>query len=338
MESASLVHEPIFCAKLNQIQHLEATLRTVLWQSYGRLLPALAYMALSFTTVVAQEKPKYRMGAGDVVRIQVLNHPELSLQTTLDRDGSLLLPQLDTTVNARNLTESDLSDQLTRLYRTSDPTITQVRVNVVEFKSRSVRVTGEVKAQGLYGFPEIPDVYSVILEAGGPTAIADMTRVQVFRKGEIIPVDVSAFQRGEKTLPDLLPGDQIFVPAQASEVAVTGAQFQVLGSVRVPGVYPWNEAQSVYTALALSGGPLPEANLRKVSLARVTPTGLVSYELDVEAMLFEGKTDVDIGLEQGDTITIKSKAFGPGTLARGLVLFLPLITTLTSLIVVIDNQ
>jgi polysaccharide export outer membrane protein len=271
--------------------------------------------------------------------------PDLTGQVTVGSDGTIELPMLGK-VQAEGRTPEELARDLTQRYRRVDPGIAEVLVQVREYNSRSVTVVGEIHSPGRYPFRSIPGLWEVLLQAGGATPTADLERVQIVRKDSlsqepvILTVNVSSMLDGEvpADLPDLQPRDTIVVPTRDVTLAsAAGASFQVLGSVRNPGVYRLSAAETLAEALAISGGPLPEANLKKIHLTRSGTEGLVAYELNLESVLYEGKPISNFKLEDGDTVTIPSKTFGPGTVARGLVLFLPLITSLTSLIVVLDR-
>lgn len=291
----------------------------------------------------AQEEPEYRVGPQDVVKITVWNHPDWSGNATVNHDGKLLIAPFGE-IEAEGLTEKELGAELYNRYRILDTDISEVLVAVVEYKSRNVTIVGEVRNPGTYAFRVIPDLWEVITKAaGGPTATADLGRVQIGRREKelrTMTVDLSGALDGvfPDSLPGLLPFDTINVPTLTGETTVaTGSTFQVLGAVNTPGVYGLSTAGTVVEALARAGGPIPEANLSKVQLTRTTPTGVVAYKMDLNSLLFEGKPLADFDLKEGDTLTVPTKAFGIGSVGRGILVLLPLVTSLTSLIVVLND-
>lgn len=142
-----------------------------------------------------------------------------------------------------------------------------------------VLVTGQVEEPGLITIPESADLWMAIQEAGGVLAGADLRRVVLMRGTEETIVDVRGFLgRSGAELPDLRPGDTIFVPAEpgAPVAGASGGSFLsiealdgkvfVLGAVNAPGLYDWSPDLNGYTALSLAGGPTPAADLGAVRL------------------------------------------------------------------------
>ena len=132
-------------------------------------------------TLRAQAESDYRLGPGDVVHLQVLGRSDLSGDATLDDSGNLSLPLIGT-VEVANRTTAELGAQLTQRYGILDPRVSQVIVSVGQYNSRRVTVVGEVRSPGRYSFRTIPGLWDVLLEAGGPTAAADLSQVQIVRQ------------------------------------------------------------------------------------------------------------------------------------------------------------
>ena len=266
--------------------------------------------------LMASAEGEYRVGAEDVILIQISERPDLSGQMRVDVEGNLLLPLLGS-VQAKGMTTAELVTELTRRYNIVDPTITKVVASVSEFNSRNVTVVGEVRNPGKYGFQDIPDLWQVILGAGGTTPAADLSRVRIVRgernvnEAPSVSVDLSMGigETHPDSLPTLRPKDTVVVPSLGSEAA-SGQSFQILGSVRSPGRYRLGAARNVVEALAVSGGALPEANLSKVYLTRTTALGVRSYELNLNAHLRQGHAVPNFVLESGDTISVPMGADG----------------------------
>ncbi len=279
---------------------------------------------------------QYRVGQEDVLQIQVWQRPDLTGAVTVDFAGKLRLPLIGE-VDAEGRTLAELGPMLTERYRLLDSRISEVIVTVTQYNSRSVTVVGEVHSPGHYGFRSIPDLWAVLLDAGGATPDADLSRVQVLRDQpdgdgrSTVTVDLS---RGvERTDKDLLPvlraKDTILVPSLAAS-GVTGDKFQVLGAVRMPGTYRMSSAESVIEAISVSGGGLPDADLSRVQLTRVTPRGALSYRLDLQTYLDTGRPAADLKLEPGDTVTVPGKQSFWDSLINGVGRFAPLLSVAVS--------
>jgi len=295
----------------------------------------------------AQPKEEYRLRAEDVVQVQVFGRADLSGQAALDADGNLRLPLLGT-VPADNRTTAELGRDLSKRYSIIDSRASEVVVSVLEYNSRRVTIVGEVRAPGRFGAPVIPNLWELILAAGGTTPAADMSRVQIVRKkhepGEpnVVTVDLSGgVEKIEPdSLPKLRPQDTVIVPSATvagGAQAPGGDSFQVLGSVRNPGSYRMVAAKNIVEALAACGGPTPDADLSSIHLTRTTPTGVVAYELDMKKHLERGNPMIDLALEPGDAILVPGSRFGFSGLLDFAARLLPLVSIITSIAVLRNN-
>jgi protein involved in polysaccharide export with SLBB domain len=308
-------------------------------------LIVLLIVALVASSALAQPQPQtptkdeYRLGPEDVVQVQVWGRADLTGQAEVDQSGNLRLPLLGT-LPAANRTTAELGTELTKRYGIIDSRVSEVLVSVVQYNSRRVNVVGEVRNPGRYGFQSLPGVWEAIVAAGGATGNADLARVQVVRNqpvpGEPRAITIDLSQGIDKVHPDSLPRlrtqDTIMLPTLEKGLVSTGDSFQIFGSVKTPGTYRLTAAETVIQALAVCGGPLPDADLSKVSVARTTSGHLMSYQLDLQDHLQHGKAAPDLHLQPGDTVTIPDKQGLVSGFFNGLGLYLiPLLSVATSI-------
>jgi polysaccharide export outer membrane protein len=294
--------------------------------------------------ISAQGSSEYKIGPEDQLQVQVWQHEDLSGTFSVESNGTIVVPLLGQ-VQAADRTTRDLSEELKRRYSIVDPSITEVLVTVSEYRSRSVTVVGEVRNPGRLGFREIPNLWDVLMRAGGGTASADLARVQIVRKDgvegspRIVQADLSGGveRLDPSSLPELRPGDSVVVPSLAVEGAPAGNQVQVIGAVRTPGLFPLRSPTTVVEALGLAGGPLPEAKLEKVRLARRTGEGAVVYDLDLKGYLNRGYPPANLEVKPGDTLTVPSSGSGTGSALRTLLSVIPILTAVSSLVVALTR-
>ncbi len=327
-------------------------MKTMITTNATRGLAGVLFLTAALTALLPQiaaaqdgdeSAAPYRIGAEDVLQILIWGRADLSGPVTVDPLGRIQLPLIGETA-AEGRTASELSDFLSERYQLLDPSISEVIVQVAQYNSRGISVVGQVASPGRYGFREIPDIWGVILEAGGALDSADLGAVQVVRKearpGEpkTTTVDLSAGieKTPKESLPTLRPKDTIVIPSLAGGI-VMGDKFQVLGAVKAPGAYKTSSAASVIEALAISGGSLPYADLGKVRLTRVTNEGLISYELDLHGHLYNARPIADLGIRAGDTITVPGteRSF-IGDVMDGLIRLAPAVTAVVSLVLALS--
>ncbi|MBD3403607.1 hypothetical protein GF420_11980 [candidate division GN15 bacterium] len=231
-------------------------------------------LALS-VPVSAQEQ--YRVGPGDVLEIRFWQEPDFNAQVRVALDGSITLDIIGK-VNVAGKTTEEIQDDIIRRISSLNRAISQAVVRVMEYNYRFVYVTGQVNSPGKYSFEAIPDLWSVINEAGGPTQSADLTRVTIIRgagddAGSIEVVNVAeAIASGQlKDLPDLERQDRVEIPQTvmgmpSQELGRTTEKrnvIYVMGSVNSPGPIQFEEDLDVLEAIALAGGPSTGADIEK---------------------------------------------------------------------------
>ena len=311
-----------------------------------RAASVLVFLMAILGPVAASGQPDpYQIGPEDLLQLQVWSRPDLSGQIPVGAGGDIQVPLLGT-IPAAGRTPEELSADLSRRYSILDPKISEVIVTVAEYRSRSVTVVGEVKSPGRYAFQIIPNLWEILLAAGGPTTQAELGAVQIVRKVKVegeaptLTVDLSAGLNGTnlESLPAVRPHDTVLVSSLSGESSASGESFQVLGSVAKPGVYKLSNAGSLLEALAVSGGPLATADLSKVRLTRPTPKGVAAFELDVKGHLYEGEPIADMRLKEGDTITVPAnRGVDVATLMTRIIGLTSIITAVSSLIIAVND-
>jgi polysaccharide export outer membrane protein len=159
---------------------------------------------------------EYKIGAQDVLRIDVWKEPEISRTAPVRPDGRISLPLIND-VQAAGLTAAQLAAVIAdglRKYITNP----QVTVGVTEINSRRVYVTGEVTRPG--AFPLLPNmtVLQALSSSGGFSQFAKLKRIYVLRTEDGKQVkhpfnykEVVSGKKPELNIP-LQPGDVIVVP------------------------------------------------------------------------------------------------------------------------------
>ena len=148
---------------------------------------------------------------GDMVRIMVWAHPELSGEFPIDEDYNLLFPLIGA-INVRTMSVAQLRERLntdlSQLFQRPFISVTPL------FR---VAVLGEVLKPGLYSVDPTLSVFDLLALAGGPARDANQSRLQLIRGGENIRVSLDPATIARATLRELgmRSGDQLVVPRSA---------------------------------------------------------------------------------------------------------------------------
>jgi polysaccharide export outer membrane protein len=150
----------------------------------------------------------HQLRPGDIVKVQVFGHDELSGEFPIDENDTLLLPIVGG-FSVEGMTVNDLRGRIRRefgqLYTQSFVAVTPL------FR---VAVLGEVVRPGLYSVDPTMTVYTVIAEAGGTLKTANEAKMRLIRNGMQVAIPLDAASLATATIRELgiRSGDQIIVP------------------------------------------------------------------------------------------------------------------------------
>jgi polysaccharide export outer membrane protein len=246
----------------------------------------------------------YRIGPGDILRVTVYGHDDLTQTVVVQPNGSFVFPLIGP-VAAAPATPAEVEGKVTKLLAKGlirDPKVTVV---VQEYRSKVVFVVGEVTRPGSYPLAGRTNVVEILARAGplSPNAGSDVIvvrpRARVDRpvlpdaaqQAEVLRVDMRAVRAGRLDQNLLLqPNDTVFVPE--------ATRFFVSGEVRNPGAFPFNAGLTVRQAVSLAGGFTEDASTKSPRVVR-----------QVLGKAKELKVKLDDPIQPGDTVVIKARLF-----------------------------
>ncbi len=224
-------------------------------------------------TIVPQDLSELRIQPGDLLSVNVYDAPEFSSSYRVDPAGNLTIP-LCGKVNLRGLTMPEAATQIEAAFKNGQIlTHPQVNVDVQQYASQYVSVTGEVGSPGRVALIAHVRLSEFLAEVGGMTPMAG-SHIRI-RHGadDEAPEEVVSYSRNESNRKSasvlVRPGDTVVVPR-------AGVVY-VLGAVAKPGGYLMEEdgKLNVAEALALSGGTLLQANTGGLRVIRRNTDGTV---------------------------------------------------------------
>ena len=299
---------------------------------YLTLFAAILATVVPATGEVTQKKPpapssasrgtptvsNYRIGAGDVVSVEVIGRKDLSTQYTVGPDGVLFMP-LTGGVTAEGKTVNELAAELARRLSLYDRDITQVNVSVAEFRSQKIFVLGAVLRPGKYSFAQLPTAWDAISEAGGPTEDAQLSAVEIIpsdqtggRVTQVIDVAGAIREGRAQSLERLKPGDTVRVPKGLPGSTLNGAASSVFmfGAISRPGPIPMDGRIDLMTAIAQGGGPTADANLKAVQIVRKNGDRSVHMKVNLSSYIDKANVAGNPTLMAGDTVILPRQGSG----------------------------
>jgi polysaccharide export outer membrane protein len=164
---------------------------------------------------IATVGASYLLRPADKVSVTVFREAELSLpEVVISAEGRISVPLVGP-IQAAGMTVEQLETRIEELYDARYLRSPDVAVNVVDYGSHVVTVEGSVTESGLFNFRPGTRLSGGIALAKGPTRVADVREVAVFRQSGsgilIAKFDYAQVRAGGMMDPVLQPGDRIVV-------------------------------------------------------------------------------------------------------------------------------
>ena len=285
-------------------------------------------------------KGEYRFGANDVVEVSVyaLEDPQQTtrLTCTIDADGYISLPWVSN-VLASAATVRELEDRVKAAYADRYIRNPQVTVQVKEYRSAAVLMTGAVRSPGIYYLttgnstlldmlakagglnPDAADevlvirrpppaagaVQESVTNLAGQASAEELPPELLARGGPIASVSLSdLIDRGDlRQNVEVAPGDIVTVRSRAQRF------IYVLGYVGSPGAFDMRTSDRLdaLRAVALAGGLSPLARAENSFIIREAEDGQTVIPVDL-IKIARGNID-PVYMEAGDTLVVGSGFF-----------------------------
>jgi polysaccharide export outer membrane protein len=265
---------------------------------FPRWLALVALLAVAAASPGSGGAQEYTIGPGDVLKVTVWGHDDLSKEYPVTLDGRVPFPLVGS-VPAAGLTTTQFATRLRDLLEKDYLVDPQVIVSVKEYLSKKVHVLGDAEKPGLVYLTGPTTLLEVLSKAGGlsKTAGKDVLVVRPIPSGgnTILRIDLRKVHAGD-TKDNILVdnGDMMFVP-KASAIFV-------LGEVTRAGTFPLDKETSALEAITLAGGFSNAAAPSGVKVLRRTPEGRQeTISLDLAGAVPKDKS---FRLEDGDTVLV----------------------------------
>ena len=178
--------------------------------------------------------PEYVIGPGDEIRVTVWGKIDGQWSLVVDRDGNITIPKIGV-LGVTGLTFKELKELLhmefSKYYKGFE-----MNVSMGALRTIRVYVVGYAQRPGAYTVSSLSTLVNALFEAGGPSKIGTMRRIEVKRNGRKV-VEFEMYDlhlKGDKTKDiRLMPEDVIFIPPAGPLVGIGG-------SVKNPAIYELN--------------------------------------------------------------------------------------------------
>ncbi len=255
---------------------------------------AAATTAAATTTNPAAE---YRLGSGDVVRINVYQNPDLTLETRVTEAGIVSYPLLGAIrLGSLSVTAAEklIADGLRSGNFVKQPQVTLV---VLQVRGNQASVLGQVNRPGRYPI-EVADMrLTDLLAMAGGAAVngSDLVVVTGSRNGQPFRTEIdlpTVFAAGGRDKDILINnGDSVWVDRQPL--------VYIYGEVQRPGPMRVERGMTVMQALATGGGLTLRGTQKGIRVHRKAADGKVQVS----------EPTLDDKVQDGDVVYVRESLF-----------------------------
>jgi len=244
-----------------------------LYRSLQLLLASLLTSFCLGANAQTAAQPDYPLGAGDAIRIQVFQNPDLTLETRVSENGTITYPLIGS-VKLGGLSvgvaEKRIAHALEQGGFVKQP---QVNITLIQIRGNQVSVLGQVNRPGRFPLETANTRLSDMLaNAGGATPNgSDIVLVVGTRSGKPFrqEIDIPSIFLADKLQDDIIlqGGDSIYVHR--------APMFYIYGEAQRPGSFRIERGMTVMQALAQGGGPTARGTENRLRLHRQAANGSI---------------------------------------------------------------
>lgn len=173
---------------------------------------------------------EYRVGANDLLDIEVLNLENGKRTVRVNAAGSITMPLIGA-INVAGLTQQEAEAHIAGLYGEKYLQDPQVSVFIREYTTERITVDGAVAKPGIYPLVGQMTLLRALALAGGFGQIANSREVKVFRRGEngqrqVATFDVEKIRSGSVADPEVRGDDLVVVQRDSTRAVLKDSVFR----------------------------------------------------------------------------------------------------------------
>jgi polysaccharide export outer membrane protein len=234
----------------------------------------------------------YEVGAGDTLRVVVLDQAALSGEFLVDGEGMITYPFLGR-VKAAGMTPGEIERKIGTLLGDGYLKRPRLSVTVKDYGSQQITLRGEVAKPGPQSLKTDKSLLALVnsldlsASAGHEVIVVRPPPPGLMPQDPLGgPVPAPLVESGRIPLPGEVPGAEIFrvslrelrsgiaernILLQAGDTVIfpKAAQVYVLGHVGRPGPYRYEEGLTVYQALLQAGGVTDRGSSKGIKVVRL---------------------------------------------------------------------
>jgi len=207
----------------------------------------------------------YIVGSGDVLKIDVYDHPDLQKRVRVSNDGSIVIPFIGL-VDVGGMSLTEVTQKLTTLLADGYIVNPQVNIFIEEFRSKKAVILGQVYKPGIAELRGATTFLEIVSQAGGlKEGAGDTATIKRTKDGktEVLVVNINSMVEGGDLSQNILihDGDTIYISK--------GGMCYVTGEVKNPDAYTCDNDSTVLKLIARAGGFTGKASKSGIDIVRI---------------------------------------------------------------------
>jgi polysaccharide export outer membrane protein len=177
-------------------------------KNFQCLVLLFVFACVSFVSAATQE---YILQAGDIISVQVVEHPEFSGRHKIRPDGRINYPVIGE-IEVASLTCAQLVNIMERKL-SSYVNNAVVSIGIEAYYANKIYIIGDVQSTGQYEIYEPVDVQKALAMCGGLKNLKVKSIKIIRADGSIVDIPTSNLWTAEAKRTNLIyPGDTLYVP------------------------------------------------------------------------------------------------------------------------------
>ncbi len=240
------------------------------------------------TAMPVKAPEQYVLGVNDEVEVTIFGAQNQVVRTRVKEDGTITVPYAGP-IKASGNTARELAQRVQTALEKGGYLINPVvNVDVTQFISNVVTVSGNVATPGIYPLDRSMTVAMLVARAGGARPDgADFALLRRPGDPQEHRIEFDTLEGQWSGATALLQGDTLLIPEAPT--------FFAYGQVKSPGVYAIKSGMTIRQALARAGGPTLGGSENKVTIYR----GKEKLK----------KLDLDSAIQPDDTLFVRERLF-----------------------------
>lgn len=255
----------------------------------------------------------YMLNYADKISVNIFGGQNQKFELPINKDGKITIPQVGelkiigfSFIEAKKL----ITDETKKAY----PNSTNILVDISEFTSIQVTISGLVNAPGLYNLSSFSTIKDALINSGGILDSGSYRNISLKRDGEIIKTfDLYSLVRYGNSSVDMVlkSGDIIVVNPIKTEITLKG-------EVKNPAIYELNSNESFKSLINFASGLEAKANTNAITLKRYLNNNIKVYTLSLDElykMTPQNGDEIEIyalSLQNANLVKISGNVLIPG--------------------------